>query len=83
MASGPDAVPAAGGRIMRSFGTPGAIAHSPTCARFAATVRHPDVEPSPQSVTARAKANVAPRPMTTAEIRQNAFADYARAEATQ
>jgi N-ethylmaleimide reductase len=73
-----DAVHAAGGRIIAQLWHTGAIAH-PDVRGGSQPLSASDVDLLNESVTASGrKPTVAPRPMTTAEIRQT-IADYARA----
>src|SRR6202163_1462790 len=73
-----DAVHAAGGRIIAQLWHTGAIAH-PDVRGGAQPLSASDVDLLNESVTPSGrKPTVAPRPMTTAEIRQT-VADYARA----
>ncbi len=73
-----DAVHAAGGRIIAQLWHTGAIAH-PDMRGGSQPLSASDVNLLHESVTASGrKPTVAPRPMTTAEIRQT-VADYARA----
>ena len=73
-----DAVHAAGGRIIAQLWHTGAIAHPDVCAG-ASPLSASDVNLLQESVTPTGrKPTVAPRPMTTDEIRQTVV-DYARA----
>src|SRR5271156_4960277 len=74
----PEAVPAAGGRIIAQLWHTGAMSH-PELRSGALPLSASDVDPEQQSVTSAGHVpTVAPRPMTREEIRRTA-AEYARA----